>query len=59
MMNCMLFFDAIIWIIEHNQWLDRAEASELQMKREEFIYLKILDFLGSDKRASDQIQWLQ
>lgn len=42
-MNCMLFFDAIIWIIEHNQWLDRVEASELQMKREEFIYLRILD----------------
>lgn len=38
-----LFLDAIIWIIEHisNQWLVRAEAPELQMKQEEFIYLRI------------------
>lgn len=42
-MNCMLFSDAIIWIIEHtsNQWLDRAEVPELQMKQEELIYLRI------------------
>lgn len=42
-MNCKLFSNAIIWIIEHisNQWLDRGEASELQMKQEDFIYLRI------------------
>lgn len=43
MMNRMLFSDAIIWIIEHisNQWLDRSEAAQPQMKQEEFIYLRI------------------
>ena len=63
MMNCTLFFDAIIWIIEHNQWLDRAEASELQMKREEFIYLRILAkkrprIKGLQIRSSGCSRWI-
>lgn len=41
MNGAAIFFslDATNWIIEHNQCRDGAEAPELKMRREEFIYL--------------------